>query len=318
MRPRMASISVGDTRPAATRDSVLSITARPACGSAASRTERMQRQRAAAIDDGANQVHDAVDEAPGEIAAERGDEHLAQLLAPGLRHRHGAGEAEGHEQAEQHLHDPVHRMEDRLARGFGRGRARPAPAAHRAFSLALLMSALVAVDAFGSARRDCLRDRFKVWRAIISSSLVGITQTDDLAVGGADARPAGLVGGRIELDAEPGRVATQALADRRRVLADAGGEDERVQAAGGGGERAELAAEAIAEQLDGEARARVVAREQHPHVARQAGDAEQPRLLVDQRPRWRARPCRARPSGRGPRRDRDCRSACPSAGRRRR
>ena len=124
MRPRMASISVCETRPAATRDSELLDQARPACGSAALAHRAHERQRAAAIDDGADQVHDGVDEAPGEVAAEGGDEHVAQLRAPGLGHRHGAGEAERHEQAEQHLHDPVDRMEDRLAGDFGRGRGR--------------------------------------------------------------------------------------------------------------------------------------------------------------------------------------------------
>ena len=54
----------------------------------------------------------------------------------------------------------------------------------------------------------------------------------------------------VELDAEPRRVAADALADRRRVLADAGGEHERVEAAERGGQRAELAADAVDEQID--------------------------------------------------------------------
>ena len=48
----------------------------------------------------------------------------------------------------------------------------------------------------------------------------------DAAVGSRDAGGAGLVGGRVELGAEPAQALGDAGADRGRVLADAGGEDE--------------------------------------------------------------------------------------------
>ena len=66
----------------------------------------------------------------------------------------------------------------------------------------------------------------------------------DLAGRRADARPAGLVGRRIELHAQPRRVAADALAYRRRMLADARGEDQRVDAAGRRGKRPEFAPDA--------------------------------------------------------------------------
>jgi hypothetical protein len=60
-----------------------------------------------------------------------------------------------------------------------------------------------------------------VWRAIISSSLVGITHAAT-ALPAALMRGPSAVGRRIERHAEPGGVAADALADRRGVLADAG------------------------------------------------------------------------------------------------
>ena len=57
--------------------------------------------------------------------------------------------------------------------------------------------------------------------------------------------PAVLVGLGVELHAEPRRVAADALADRGGVLADAAGEDERVEPAERGGERAQLAPDAV-------------------------------------------------------------------------
>ena len=64
------------------------------------------------------------------------------------------------------------------------------------------------------------------------------------------------VGMLVELDAEPGGVAADALADRGGVLADAAGEDERVEPAERGGERAELAPDAVDEEVDREPRPR--------------------------------------------------------------
>ena len=60
----------------------------------------------------------------------------------------------------------------------------------------------------------------------------------DAARRGRDAERAGLVGGGVELGAEPGEPLGDAGADRGGVLADAGGEDEGVEAAEGGREHA--------------------------------------------------------------------------------
>ena len=68
----------------------------------------------------------------------------------------------------------------------------------------------------GVARRDRVHafwSRSRVWRAIISSSLVGITQADVRLDGRADARAAGGVGVRVQLDAQPGRLPAHPLAD---------------------------------------------------------------------------------------------------------
>src|SRR5689334_9681280 len=60
-----------------------------------------------------------------------------------------------------------------------------------------------------------------VWRAIITSSSVGVTHADTFLP--ADARAAGLVGQLGQGDAEPGGLATDPGPDRGRVLADPGG-----------------------------------------------------------------------------------------------
>jgi hypothetical protein len=77
-----------------------------------------------------------------------------------------------------------------------------------------------------------------VWRAIISSSLVGINPHPHADCRRADARPIDFIGGRIELDAEPGGIAADPLADCRCVSADASGEHQRVEPAEGRRERA--------------------------------------------------------------------------------
>ena len=59
--------------------------------------------------------------------------------------------------------------------------------------------------------------------------LVGADHRRHPAPRGADARAAGGVGRWIELHAQPGSVAADALPDLGRVLADAGGEDDGVE-----------------------------------------------------------------------------------------
>ena len=97
-----------------------------------------------------------------------------------------------------------------------------------------------------------------------------------------DARAARRVGSRVEVDAEPRAVAAHALADRRGVLADSCCEDQSVEPAERAGERAQLAPDAVDEHVDRQRRARIRAREQGPHVARDAGHPEQPGLVIDE------------------------------------
>ncbi len=73
----------------------------------------------------------------------------------------------------------------------------------------------------------------------------------------ADARPGGLIGGRIELDPEPGGIAANALADRCCVFADAAGEHQRIEAAERRCERTKFASYAIYEEVDGLPGARI-------------------------------------------------------------
>ena len=121
MRPRMASISGCDTRPAATRDSALSITDRPVCGSAASRTERIsvsERPRSTTV-----RIRYMT---PSTKPQARLQPSAAMNMSrsssrPDSATDTRAGEAEGHEQAEEQLHDPIDRMQDRLADLRGRG-----------------------------------------------------------------------------------------------------------------------------------------------------------------------------------------------------
>src|SRR5512144_2588601 len=121
----------------------------------------------------------------------------------------------------------------------------------------------------------------------------GVARDHQLLVGGDDprryralrrryARAVRAVRGAVELDAEPRGIAADALAQAPAVLADARGEDDRVEPAERGGERAQLAPDAVDEEVDRRLGRRVAARLERAHVARDAGDAEQARLLVDQ------------------------------------
>ena len=72
----------------------------------------------------------------------------------------------------------------------------------------------------------------------------------DATLRGRNARAARVVGGAVELDAEPRGVAADALPQPSAVLADARGEHDRVEPAERRGERAELAADPVDEQVD--------------------------------------------------------------------
>src|SRR5262249_29987148 len=103
----------------------------------------------------------------------------------------------------------------------------------------------------------------------------------DTTVLRADASPAVAIGVRVEVHSDPRGVATDALADRGTVLSDAGGEHERVQPAERGRERAQLAPDAMHVDVDRELRSRIARLQQLAHVARDPGDSEQARLVVE-------------------------------------
>ena len=176
-----------------------------------------------------------------------------------------------------------------------------------------MASSLVSLLRVRRSRRRACGARSSVLRW--SESPTTETRLDGVLMRG----PPACVGRRVELDAEPGRVAADALADRRGVLADAGREHERVEAA----ERPRRASRARARSgrrrdrsakrgaLVARLRAACACRSRCP--TRRAGPT-----AGRSASRSRARPSSARPSGRGSRPDRGCRSACPSAARRRR
>ena len=102
------------------------------------------------------------------------------------------------------------------------------------------------------------------------------------AAGYRDPRAAAGVRRFIEVHTEPCGLLTHAAPNFGGVLADARGEDQRVQPAEGGGERSQLPADSIDKQGDGIGRVRVGARQQGPHVIANAGNAEQPRGMIQQ------------------------------------
>ena len=80
---------------------------------------RVQRDEAAALfGEAAHQVQHRVDDAPGDVAPERADQHGADIFAAGLGDAERAGEREDHDQPEEHLGNAVDRIEQSL-RGFG-------------------------------------------------------------------------------------------------------------------------------------------------------------------------------------------------------
>src|SRR5215831_12462815 len=90
----------------------------------------------------------------------------------------------------------------------------------------------------------------------------------NLAARCADARRAVAVGFAIELDSEPRGVAAYSFPQARAVLADAGREHDRLEAAQRGGERSQLASDPVDKEIDRELRLRGVARFERAHVTR--------------------------------------------------
>src|ERR1019366_1071680 len=138
-----------------------------------------------------------------------------------------------------------------------------------------------------------LRARRAVRQACISSqaieamagdqqSLVGWNNEGlDAACGTGDARAASGIGGYVKLHAEPRRILQNPAPDLGRMFADASREDQRIEPAERGGERAKFAADAIDEKRDRFRRARILGGEQRPHVVADAGNTQQPRLIVE-------------------------------------
>ena len=86
----------------------------------------------------------------------------------------------------------------------------------------------------------------------------------------------------IELESKPGEPLAYTASDDRGVLADAGREDEAVDAAHGGGKRARLAQDAVDEIVDREPGERGLGREQVAHIVADAGEALQPAFLIEE------------------------------------
>ena len=98
----------------------------------------------------------------------------------------------------------------------------------------------------------------------------------DGAVRGGNARAARSVRGGVEANSKPFGVAADALPDLRCVLADAGGEDKRIDAAEHRSQRAQVFRDVVDEQLDRLLRPRIVARQEVAHVIADLGHPEQP------------------------------------------
>ena len=62
----------------------------------------------------AHQIQHRVDDAPGQVAAERADEHRANIVAAGLGDAEGAGEREDHDQPEEDFGDALDRVQHAL------------------------------------------------------------------------------------------------------------------------------------------------------------------------------------------------------------
>src|SRR5271163_3121394 len=102
---------------------------------------------------------------------------------------------------------------------------------------------------------------------------------------GAGIRYAGgpsVIGRLVQYDAKPPRGPAGARPDLERMLADARGKYQRVEPAERRSKRSELASDAVDEEVDGLFCRWRIARQQGPHIAGNARDAEEPRTLPDQ------------------------------------
>jgi hypothetical protein len=74
---------------------------------------------AAAFVEARHQEDTGVDDAPGQVAAERADQHGADLDIVCGQDAQCEGKGEGHDQAKQHLRDSVDRIEDTIVQQAG-------------------------------------------------------------------------------------------------------------------------------------------------------------------------------------------------------
>ena len=116
-RWRIASSSAGCRTEATTGGNASAMRRCACCGSVALRTARKVIRSAALLGQAAHEIQHAVNDAPGQIAAQRADEHRADFVAARLGDAERAGEGEDHDQAEEHLGDAVVRFEHALG-GF--------------------------------------------------------------------------------------------------------------------------------------------------------------------------------------------------------
>src|SRR5271156_2212672 len=104
----------------------------------------------------------------------------------------------------------------------------------------------------------------------------------DTALRRADARPVLAVGRLVELQSEPAACLADGAADWRRILADAGGEDDAVEAPERCRERADPASRAIAKHLDRKSRAWLRARQQLAAIRRNTRKPEHSGTTVEE------------------------------------
>ena len=73
-----------------------------------------KRAIARALGQCAHEVHDRVDEPPGEIAAQSGEHDRPHFAAPGRGDRQRADDRDRHDETEQDLGNPIDRIEEPL------------------------------------------------------------------------------------------------------------------------------------------------------------------------------------------------------------
>lgn len=78
--------------------------------------------------------------------------------------------------------------------------------------------------------------------------------------GTGEAGSADRIGGRVQVHAEPARALQNPAPDLGRMFADTRRENQRIEPAERGGERAQFAADAIDKKIDRPCRARIIAR----------------------------------------------------------